>query len=142
MDIETTRCMLSVPHQHKLHYVAVIYIILKDVHYFYFDKIDNIAFWSHGALKRDFFVGKSAFLIICFGHKPYTIPKCFVKNLNSISPINPLSAVGNYTVHGNLTFLWYWTSRTHDPLCNTLPSNNQSPKTVKIPALKGLNQKV
>ena len=28
---------------------------------------------------------------------------------------------------------------THAPLCSTLPSNILSPKTVKIPALKGLN---
>ena len=37
--------------------------------------------------------------------------------------INPLSAVGNYTVHGNLTFILSRVA-THAPLCNTLPSNN------------------
>ena len=52
----------------------------------------------------------------------------------------------HYTVHANLTFLQSWTPRrvpkwvaTHAPLCNTLPSNNLSSETLKIPALKGLN---
>ena len=45
-------------------------------------------------------------------------------------------AVGNNTIHGNLTLR----VATNAPLCNTLPSNNISPKTVKILALKGLTK--
>ena len=53
--------------------------------------------------------------------------------------LNPLSAIVHYTVHGNLTFFIVLDPKevpprrvaTHAPLCNTLPSNNLSPKTVK-----------
>ena len=59
--------------------------------------------------------------------------------------INPLTTNDGLLRHENLTILWSWTLRwvprsfaTHASLCNTLPSNKQCPKTVKIPVVKGL----
>ena len=61
------------------------------------------------------------------------------------NPFNPLAAKDEISGPGNLTFLQSWTPRrvaTHAPLCNTLPSNNRSPKSVKNPALKGLRRRI
>ena len=58
-----------------------------------------------------------------------------------VSFLNPLAAKDEISRPENLTFSKSWTLRRvviHCPWCNTLPSNNPSPKSVKILALKGL----
>ena len=65
---------------------------------------------------------------------------------HSKQSFNPLTANDELSRHENLNFLWAWILRwvfrsfaTHTSLCNTLSSNK--PKTVKILAMKGLNDK-
>ena len=73
----------------------------------------------------------------------------YVGSVNNVFLFNPLTANDELSRHENLTFLWTWILRwiprsfaTHASLCNALSSNKLCPKTVKILAIKGLNEMV